>query len=180
MQNFKASLIITIICLSIAYYWGNTTGALVALILGVLEVSLSFDNAIVNASVLKRMDEKWQQYFLTWGVLVAVFGMRLIFPIAIVTFATGVDFLSVSEMAMHEPQIYAKHLADAHVQIAAFGGMFLLMVFFSFIFDDEKELHWLGYFEEKMSLCGKLESIEIIFSVFILLGLQNFLNQEVR
>lgn len=63
MQNFKASLIIAFICLSLAYYWGNTTGAFIALILGVLEVSLSFDNTVVNASVLKKMDEKWQQYF---------------------------------------------------------------------------------------------------------------------
>lgn len=180
MQNFKASLIITFICLSLAYYWGNTTGAFIALVLGVLEVSLSFDNAVVNASVLKKMDEKWQQYFLTWGVLVAVFGMRLIFPVAIVTFATGVDFLSVAQMALNEPQVYAKYLTDAHVQIAAFGGMFLLMVFFSFIFNSEKELHWLGYLEEKLSSFGKLESIEIIFAFCILLGMQNFINQEDR
>ena len=70
MQNFKSSLIITIICLSLAYYWGNTTGAFIALILGVLEVSLSFDNAVVNASVLKKMDEKWQQYF--FNILVSL------------------------------------------------------------------------------------------------------------
>jgi hypothetical protein len=180
MKHFRASLIIAIICLSIAFYWGGTTGAMIALILGVLEVSLSFDNAVVNASVLKRMDEKWQQYFLTWGILVAVFGMRLLFPITIVTFATGIDFASVAQMALHEPQTYAKHLTDAHVQIAAFGGMFLLMVFFSFIFDDEKELHWLGYLEEKLASFGKLESVEIILALSILLGMQGFLNPEDR
>lgn len=180
MRNFKSSLIVTIICLSIAFYWGGTTGAMIALILGVLEVSLSFDNAVVNASVLKRMDEKWQQYFLTWGILVAVFGMRLLFPITIVTFATGIDFGSVAQMALNEPQTYAKHLTDSHVQIAAFGGMFLLMVFFSFIFNDEKELHWLGYLEEKLAGFGKLESIEIILALSILLGMQSFLNPEER
>jgi hypothetical protein len=178
MKHFRASLIIAIVCLSIAFYWGGTTGAMIALILGVLEVSLSFDNAVVNASVLKRMDEKWQQYFLTWGILVAVFGMRLLFPIAIVVFATGIDFISVAQMALYDPQTYATHLTDSHVQIASFGGMFLLMVFFSFIFSDEKELHWLGYLEEKLAGFGKLESIEIILALFILLGMQSFLNPE--
>jgi hypothetical protein len=173
-------LVVTIICLSIAFYWGGAIGATIAFILGILEVSLSFDNAVVNASVLKRMDEKWQQYFLTWGILVAVFGMRLLFPITIVTFATGIDFASVAQMALHEPQTYAKHLTDAHVQIAAFGGMFLLMVFFSFIFDDEKELHWLGYLEEKLAGFGKLESVEIILALSILLGMQGFLNPQDR
>jgi hypothetical protein len=180
MRHFRASLVIAIVCLSIAFYWGGTAGAMIALILGVLEVSLSFDNAVVNASVLKRMDEKWQQYFLTWGILVAVFGMRLLFPITIVTFATGIDFGSVAQMALNEPQTYAKHLTDSHVQIAAFGGMFLLMVFFSFIFNDEKELHWLGYLEEKLAGFGKLESIEIILALSILLGMQSFLNPEDR
>jgi hypothetical protein len=83
MQHFRLSFIITTISLAIAFYWGGAMGAFIALILGVLEVSLSFDNAVVNASVLKRMNERWQQYFLTWGILIAVFGMRLLFPILI-------------------------------------------------------------------------------------------------
>ena len=69
MQHFRLSFIITAISLAIAVYWGGPMGAFIALILGVLEVSLSFDNAVVNASILKRMDERWQQYFLTWGIL---------------------------------------------------------------------------------------------------------------
>ena len=47
------------------------------LILGVLEISLSFDNAVVNAKVLNRMHPIWQKLFLTVGILIAVFGMRL-------------------------------------------------------------------------------------------------------
>ena len=84
MQHFRLSIIVTTICLAVAWFWGGAMGAFIAIILGVLEVSLSFDNAVVNASVLKRMDERWQRYFLTWGILIAVFGMRLVFPIAIV------------------------------------------------------------------------------------------------
>jgi len=180
MQYFRLSFLVTAICLGVAVYWGGLMGAFIALILGVLEVSLSFDNAVVNASVLKRMDERWQQYFLTWGILIAVFGMRLLFPILIVAVATGIGFVGVTDMALHDPATYARHLNESHVQIAAFGGMFLLMVFFSFIFDEARELHWLGYIEKKMASFGKLESIEIIMALGLLLISQNWLPNEIR
>lgn len=188
MKHFRASFIISIICFGIAFYWGYASGgiaagatcATIALILSILEVSLSFDNAVVNASILKRMDERWQRYFLTWGILIAVFGMRLVFPVAIVQFATNIDFFSVAEMALKDPATYALHLTGAHLQIAAFGGMFLLMVFLGFLFDNNRELIWLGYLERKFSSFGKLESIEIVCSLLLLLGMQQFLEPEAR
>ena len=180
MQHFRLSFIVTAVCLAGAVYWGGVMGAFIALILGILEVSLSFDNAVVNASILKRMDERWQQYFLTWGILIAVFGMRLIFPVLIVAVATGIGFLGVTDMALHEPATYAQHLNESHVQIAAFGGMFLLMVFFSFIFDEGKELHWLGYIEKKLSSFGKLESIEVILALGLLLIIHNWLPEAIH
>lgn len=180
MQHFRLSFIVTAICLSAAFFWGGIMGAFIAVILGVLEVSLSFDNAVVNASILKRMDARWQQYFLTWGILIAVFGMRLLFPITIVAAATGIDFIGVTNMALHDPETYSRHLSASHVQIASFGGMFLLMVFFSFIFDEGKELHWLGKIEEKMASFGKLESIEIILALGLLLATQHWLPEAIR
>lgn len=66
--------------LTVAFAWGGPTALVVATLLSVMEVSLSFDNAVVNAAVLRRMDPVWQRRFLTWGILFAVFGMRLIFP----------------------------------------------------------------------------------------------------
>jgi hypothetical protein len=180
MQYFRLSFLITLIGLVAAYFWGGIMGAFIAFILAVLEVSLSFDNAVVNASILKRMDDKWQRYFLTWGILIAVFGMRLLFPILIVSVATGIDFLGVTAMALHDPATYAEHLNASHVQIAAFGGMFLLMVFFSFIFNQNKELHWLGYLERKLSDFGKLESIEIILALGVLLAGQHWLPEAIR
>ncbi len=180
MQHFRLSFFVTLVCLVAAYFWSGPTGAFIAVILGVLEISLSFDNAVVNASVLKRMDERWQRYFLTWGVLIAVFGMRLLFPIVIVAAATGIDFIGVTHMALQDPETYAKHLTASHVEIASFGGMFLLMVFFSFLFDDNKELHWLGIVEKKMASFGKLESIEIILSLGLLLLMQHWLPEAIR
>jgi uncharacterized protein len=180
MQHFRFSMIVSVLCLGVAFYWGGIMGAAIAIILGILEISLSFDNAVVNASVLKRMDERWQNYFLTWGILIAVFGMRLLFPVLIVAAATGLSFVGVTEMALQDPTTYAKHLEEAHVQISAFGGMFLLMVFFSFLFNVDKELHWLGKVEEKMAALGKLEAVEMILALIILVVLQNYLPVEIR
>jgi uncharacterized protein len=180
MQHFRLSIIVTVLCLAGAFYWAGPMGAAIAIILGVLEVSLSFDNAVVNASVLKRMDERWQGYFLTWGIMIAVFGMRLLFPVLIVSAATGIGLWGVTQMALQDPATYAKYLGDAHVQISAFGGMFLLMVFFSFLFNPDKELHWLGKIEEKMAALGKLEAIEVILALASLVFIQKYLPAEMQ
>lgn len=179
MEHFKLSFVVTAISIVLAFLWAGPFGVFIALVLGVLEVSLSFDNAVVNASVLKRMDERWQHYFLTWGILVAVFGMRLLFPIVIVSAATGIGFVGVTEMALNDTTAYAQHLNESHTQIAAFGGMFLLMVFFSFMFDHEKDVHWRAI-EEKLSEWGKLESISIILALGILLLMQGWLPEAKR
>ncbi|MFA5985409.1 MAG: DUF475 domain-containing protein [Methylococcaceae bacterium] len=180
MKHFRFSLIISLFCLLAAFLWAGKIGVFIALILGILEVSLSFDNAVVNASILKRMDARWQFYFLTWGILIAVVGMRLVFPVAIVSVATGLDFLGVAEMAYKDTATYAIHLHESHLQIATFGGMFLLMVFFSFIFDEGKKLHWLGKLEKKIASFGKLESIEIVVALSLLFYLQTWLAPDQR
>jgi hypothetical protein len=186
VEHFKLSFQVTGVCLAIALVWGGMTGdgvivgalsaVFIAIILGVMEISLSFDNAIVNAAVLKNMEEKWQRYFLTWGILVAVFGMRLIFPLAIVAVATKMGMWDVAAMALAHPQDYAKHLTDSHVLISAFGGTFLMMVFLDFILDEGKDLHWIKIIEEKLVLLGKLESIEITVTMISLLIAQSYLD----
>lgn len=181
MKDFRISILVTVICLAFAGYWGANNGmgiqsaVFLVLVLGVMEVSLSFDNAVVNASVLKDMDEKWQQIFLTVGILIAVVGMRLLFPIVIVSVATGLGMPDVAQMALTKPDEYSSHLKESHVAIAAFGGMFLLLIFFSFLFDEGKELHWLGRIEEKLAKLGKLDSIGVMLSLVVLFAIQQWL-----
>lgn len=181
MHIFKFSIVVTIFCLGLAGLWGyNTHGGFsgvwsavsITMILGVMEVSLSFDNAVVNASILKGMDAKWRQIFLTLGILVAVFGMRLLFPILVVAFATDQSMGNVSQMAFNHPEIYSAHLHSSHTAIAAFGGTFLFMIFLGFLFNEGKELHWLGRVEEKLAELGKIDSIGIIVTLFVLTILQ--------
>jgi hypothetical protein len=178
MKYFRISFIVTFICLVAAGWWGYThagiTGALsalwIALILGVMEVSLSFDNAVVNASVLKTWDEFWQKLFLGLGIIIAVFGMRLVFPLVIVAVAADLSVPDVWNLALNDPKQFSQHLTNHHAEVAAFGGMFLLMVFLNFIMDHEKELHWLGHFERKLGALGKVSSIAVMIALGVLLG----------
>ncbi|MFL6659109.1 MAG: DUF475 domain-containing protein [Massilia sp.] len=172
MKHFRLSFIVTIVLLGLAAWWGYTRSGMagvlnamwIAAVLGVLEVSLSFDNAVVNATVLRHWDDFWRKLFLTVGILVAVFGMRLLFPLLIVAVATGLGMIDVWHMAINTPAEYAHHLKASHAQVAAFGGAFLLLVFLNFLFDEEKELHWLGWIEEKVGQLGS-EGLAILIAL---------------
>ena len=162
MQYFRLSIGATVLLMALAGWWGfshgGVTGMLHALwisaVLGVLEVSLSFDNAVVNATVLRHWNAFWRKLFLTVGILVAVFGMRLVFPLVIVAAATGLGLVDVWHMAINTPAEYSRHLTERHAEVAAFGGAFLLLVFLNFLFDDDKDLHWLGWIEQKVGQYG--------------------------
>jgi hypothetical protein len=131
------SFIFTLICLALGlwYGWastgsvGATAGILwIIVVLSVLEISLSFDNAVINASVLKDMDRVWQKRFLTWGIAFAVFGMRVVFPLAIVAIAAGLGPMEAIRLSLNDPLEYERIVSSAHVGIAGFGGAFLATV----------------------------------------------------
>src|SRR3989304_4198831 len=64
------------------------TIVLVVLGLALFETISSIDNAIINAEVLSTMQPKAQRWFLTWGMLFAVFIVRGVLPLLIVWAAT--------------------------------------------------------------------------------------------
>ena len=145
LRTFGFSILASAAVLAAVGYFGSPELLLIAAILAVLEVSLSFDNAVVNATVLQRMSPFWQRLFLTVGILIAVFGMRLVFPILIVVFTANLDFMSVVNLALQEPEKYAEALHLAHPAIAAFGGAFLMMIFLDFVFES-REIRWIAPF----------------------------------
>ncbi len=177
---FAVSLIAAILGLGTAFYYAGTEGLIITAILAVLEISLSFENAIVNASVLKDMEEKWRQRFLTWGIIIAVFGMRLVFPVVLVSFMTELNPIQVVNLALDKPLEYAQYLHDAHGTISAFGGMFLLMVFFGFLLDYRRSIHWLGFVERKIAQVGNIDAIGVILGIIILLVIQNYVPDAKR
>lgn len=123
----------------------------IVFLLSLLEISLSLDNAIVNAQILQHWKAKWRRIFLMYGLPVAIFGARLMFPIWIVAFATGLRSMEVFHMAVCWPDEYIKVLLSSHHQISAFGGSFLLMVFFKFFADIRKETHWIEVIETRLT-----------------------------
>jgi uncharacterized protein len=143
--------------------------ALTVGILAILEISLSFDNAVVNATVLQRMDERWQRLFLTLGILIAVFGMRLLFPLLVVGIAGHLSPGKVIQLALQHPDEYAEHLTRAHPAIAAFGGVFLLMIFLDFMLDEARDVVWFARLEQPFARIGKLDQVSVIITAVGLL-----------
>lgn len=170
LRFYKGSIGFTLVCLAlaVAYGWWLTGSASATLalvwivtVLSILEISLSFDNAVVNATVLAEMDDIWQRRFLTWGMVIAVFGMRIVFPLAIVAIAAGIGPVEALKLSLNEPARYEAIVSGAHVGIAGFGGAFLAMVGLTFFFDGEKEVHWIRWIEEKLSLVSNVKAAEI-------------------
>lgn len=178
MRIFTLSFIVAIAALILSFVWAGMPGLLTCALLIAMEVGFSFDNAVVNASVLKHMSEVWQRRFLTWGILICVFGMYYLMPIAIVALATGLGIPEVTRLALEDQSAYTAHLESAHTSIAAFGGMFLLMVFLKFMFDQGKEVHWFRSVERKLAMLGKLEAVETVVALTFLLVIQHFLPEE--
>jgi len=185
MKYFTWSFIVTAVCLALAAWWGYehngmsglVTALGVAAILAVMEVSLSFDNAVVNASVLKNWDEFWIKLFLGIGIIIAVFGMRLVFPLVIVAVAADLGAVEVWNLALSDPKAFSTHLTNHHAEVAAFGGMFLLLVFLNFMLDDEKETHWLGNIEAKIGALGKVSSIAVMIAIAALLFSMTYVDE---
>ena len=141
---------------------------LITALLGVMELSLSFDNAVINARVLRTMAPKWQRRFLTWGIFIAVVGVRLLLPIAIVALVAQLGFGRVLDLAFAHPEQYAAQLNRAHVPISAFGGAFLLLVAFDFLMDEGKR-HWLGPIERPLARAGALANAPLLTVLIVLL-----------
>ncbi len=172
LRTFGGSLIVAVVGLVLGYLYGGSTGLALAAILAVLEVSLSFDNAVVNATVLVRMSPFWQKIFLTLGVAIAVFGMRLVFPLLIVGITAKLSPVEAVRLALDKGDpdtkgTYGYLLHQAHPAIAAFGGMFLLMLFLDFVFE-ERELTWLSWIERPLQRIGKLDQLSVVIALAVL------------
>lgn len=153
--SYFYSVFIAAIVGSIAiYFYSGWMGVYQTNILSVLELSLSFDNAVINALILANMTLFWRKMFITWGMLIAVFGMRLLFPILIVYATTDLGFIEAFSLSLNNPVKYEEVIQNSHHILMSFGGTFLLMVFFTFLFDKEREVHWIAFIEKKSLKMG--------------------------
>jgi hypothetical protein len=183
-QRYLRYLILPLICcaagLAIVMGWLGVSAAWVTLVLLVLEISLSFDNAVVNARVLDKLTPAQQRFFLTWGLVIPVFGVRLLGPLLMVALAGGVGLGQAFDAAIHHPDRYRELLELAEPRILAFGGMFLLMVFLRYFINEAKTLHWFGPLERRLSAAGRIEALEIALALTLLLLLVASLPSTLR
>ncbi len=182
LRTFGWSFGVTAVSLVVAFLYGSWEALALCAILGVLEVSLSFDNAVVNAKILERMSEFWQRIFLTIGILIAVFGMRLVFPLLIVGLTANLGPFEAVDLALEggdpeEPGTYGYLLNEAHPLIAAFGGMFLLMLFLDWLFE-ERDITWLTWLERPLARIGKLDALAVIVAAVAIVLAAEFLAAE--
>ncbi|MFK0153547.1 DUF475 domain-containing protein [Streptomyces sp. NPDC090499] len=168
LKTFGWSFAITALGLVAAVFYGGWEAFGIVAILAVLEISLSFDNAVVNAGILKKMNAFWQKIFLTVGVLIAVFGMRLVFPVVIVAITAKMGPIEAVDLALNNKDRYQELVTDAHPAIAAFGGMFLLMIFLDFIFED-RDIQWLRWIERPLAKLGKVDMLSVCIALIVLL-----------
>jgi uncharacterized protein len=177
-KYFKGSILVLffglILAVGISYWQSGSTAistqaGLTALLLAVLEISLSFDNAVVNATIIKKMTPIWKQRFLTWGMLIAVFGMRLLFPLIIVAIIAHINPISALLLSFSDPVKYAEIMTSAHTSVSSFGGMFLFMVFIHFFMNADKEDHWIHFIEKPLKKISEFKGIEIAISLGLLI-----------
>lgn len=169
-SHFVATAVFSLIAAVAGYFVGGWPVVATVLFLGVLETSLSFDNAVVNAGILANWNEVWRRRFLTWGMFIAVFGMRLVFPVVIVAVAAGIGPVKAIDLAINDSAEYGRVMNGAHHQIAAFGGAFLMMVYLRFFVARHKTEHWLEVLERPLSRLGKLESIEAALTLIVVMA----------
>ncbi|MFJ4923840.1 DUF475 domain-containing protein [Streptomyces sp. NPDC088725] len=168
LKTFRWAFVVTVLGLAAGILYDGWAALGVVAILAVLEVSLSFDNAVINAGILKKMSAFWQKIFLTIGVLIAVFGMRLAFPIVIVAVTARISPVQAVRLAVDDKDRYQQLVTDAHPSIAAFGGMFLLMIFLGFIFE-ERDITWQTWLERPLAKLGRVDMLAVCVALILLL-----------
>ncbi|MEU8341715.1 hypothetical protein SAMN05443665_1001131 [Actinomadura meyerae] len=161
LRTFGWSFGVTALGLLAAFFYDGPTGLALVAVLAILEISLSFDNAVVNAKVLDRMSPFWQKIFLTVGIAIAVFGMRLVFPLLIVGITAKLGPVEAFDLALNDSHRYHELMNDAYPMIAAFGGMFLMMLFLDFVFEERAD-KWLPWLERPLARIGKLNQLSVV------------------
>ena len=170
LRYFGISILLTVVALATAAMFVGTAALLAVAVLGVLELCLSFDNAVVNAKVLRRMSPLWRKLFLYVGIFIAVFGMRLLLPIVLVAVTARLSISEVWNLALSDSAAYAAKVDAASPAIYTFGGIFLLMIFLNFLFDEDRDIHWLAPIERRLAKGGKLPYLEVVIALAAIYG----------
>ena len=164
LKYFKEASLVSLLAIVLIATLGYLEGgvdrmldyAFLAGVLGILEISLSVDNAVVNAKTLATMDALWRRRFIVWGIPVAVIGMRMIFPVLIVSAVGQLNPIDAVYLAFDDPNTYNRILHGSQYYLSGFGGTFLLLISLKYFIDEEKDSHWIGFIEKPLAAMGFL------------------------
>ncbi len=179
LRIYALSTVISVGLIAFVGIQAGLAALFLVIVLAALEITFSVDNAVVNTRILEKMSPAWQQAFLTVGILIAVFGVRVVLPLAIVAGAAGLSMSEVLHLALNNSAEYGHQLETAHPVIASFGGVFLMMIFLDFFFK-ERKIKWLKTVEKILAQTGKLQNMSIILACGALLFVSSFLHHEER
>lgn len=172
LRHFWFDLALTILAIIAVFIGKGIIAAGIVVVVLIIEIAFSFDNAVINAKILARLSKFWQTMFLTLGILIAVVGMRLLFPILLVALTAHLHWTEVVHVALNDPLTYAHYIGVAHPAISAFGGGFLIILALYFFFNKNKDVHWLKI-EPHMKNVGHWSVPPII--AFVILGILSIL-----
>jgi hypothetical protein len=103
------------------------------------ETISSIDNAIINAEVLSGMGRKSRKWFLTWGILIAVFVVRGLLPWLIVWGAVpNLGPIGAFMAAFSSDPLVHEAIDSAKPVLLMAGGVFLLLLFLHWLFQEPK------------------------------------------
>src|SRR6478735_7386500 len=104
------AFLVSALIIGLTGYKLGLASLITVLILAGIEISFSFENAIINAKILQRMSRFWQTMFMTVGILIAVFVVRFFLPLLMVSITANISLKSVLDLALHDPVQYSEHL----------------------------------------------------------------------
>lgn len=177
---FGVSALLTLILGAVVAIFAGVEALWIYLILVILEITFSFDNAVVNSRILLRLHPFWQTLFLTVGIFLAVFVVRFLLPVLIVVIATGLNFAEVIGLALRSPALYAAELHHAEPLINAFGGTFLVMIGISYFVDRNKDVHWLQHIEKALSRLGSIRYVKLALMLLAAVVISSTVEPDLR
>jgi len=117
------------------------TAFLTILGLCLFESISSVDNAIINAEVLSTMSQRARRWFLTWGILFAVFVVRGVLPFVIVwAFNPTLKVGQILSAAWSSDPLVQESIHKSAPILLVAGGVFLLFLFLHWLFLEEKHM----------------------------------------
>lgn len=103
------------------------------------ETVASIDNAIINADILSTMKAWARRWFLTWGIIIAVFGIRGVLPWLIIWFSTpSLGPIGALTATFSDDATAAAAIEASAPFLLLAGGIFMIFLFLHWLMAEEK------------------------------------------